>query len=221
MKISPRTLTVLKNFAKIAPSITIDALDTTLKTLAPAKTILGWAVGMDQFPVKFSIFNLDRFISAMSLFEDPELTFNDRYVTITGSGGRSVDYVYAEESTILQAPKERLKLPETVVSFTLPWEDYKGVEKAHAVLGLPNIMIKGDGKDITIQSVDIKNSSGDSYKVTLGKTDKKFKVVFKYENLKMLPSDYDVTICKGISHFVTKDKDLEYYIAVEDKSVYS
>ena len=38
----------------------------------------------------------------------------------------------------------------------------------------------------------------------------------------MLPGDYDVTICRGISHFKNKDEDLdlEYWIAIEKDSTY-
>ena len=39
---------------------------------------------------------------------------------------------------------------------------------------------------------------------------------FKTENLKLLPDDYKVKIAEvGISHFKSKDRDVEYFIALE------
>ena len=67
-----------------------------------------------------------------------------------------------------------------------------------------------------------KNLSNDySVKVGEGVT-KKFNVVFKRENLKIIPGDYDVTISNGISHFKNKSSkmDLEYWIALEANSDY-
>ena len=50
----------------------------------------------------------------------------------------------------------------------------------------------------------------------------KFTIYFKRENLKLLPGDYDVSISsKGVSHFKSAGKNLEYWIALEPNSQYS
>jgi len=47
-----------------------------------------------------------------------------------------------------------------------------------------------------------------------------FKVIIKTDNLKLLPLDYQVTICsKGISEF--KGKGVTYYVAIDSKSTYN
>ena len=44
---------------------------------------------------------------------------------------------------------------------------------------------------------------------------------FKIENLKILDDDYTVYVSsKGISHFVSKNKGVEYFIALEPDSKY-
>ena len=44
---------------------------------------------------------------------------------------------------------------------------------------------------------------------------------FKMENLKVLDDDYTVYVSsKGISHFVAKNKGVEYFIALEPDSKY-
>jgi hypothetical protein len=77
----------------------------------------------------------------------------------------------------------------------------------------------GDGKNLYLQAADSKNPSGDVYSIQIGETDKAFKAIFKAENIKIIPGDYDVNISsKGISHFVRDD--VEYYIAVESSSTF-
>ena len=66
-------------------------------------------------------------------------------------------------------------------------------------------------------ATDVKNSTSNNFKVKLkGETPSgiTFKMVLKFDNLKLLPGDYHVRISeKGISHF--DGKKAEYFVAVE------
>lgn len=217
MKITTNTVNVLKNFAKINPSILIQE-GNTLKTMSPSKTIMAKAVVDTDFPKRFAIYNLDRFISTTSLFNDPNFDFGDKTVTIK-EGDKKTDYVYADESTITKAPDKEINLPSVDVTVTLTNDHLKEVEKASGVLGLPEILIVGDGKNVYLQAADSKNPSGDVYSVKIGDTTKAFKAIFKSENIKIIPGDYEVTIsARGISNF--KGKEAEYWIAVEQSSTF-
>lgn len=220
LKLDQNTLNTLKNFSKISPSIAIDQ-GSFLKSINASKTIFGWAEVQAVFPQSFAIFDLNRFIATLSLFKEPELTFEDRYVVVSDDTiGKKVKYVYADAKLVPQTPAKKITIQSPLVTVTLTNDVFKSVEKAHSVLGLPNILISGDGTSVSIQCADVKNSTGDNYSYKIGETDKTFNVIFNYDNLKIISADYDVTIAKGISHFVTKDKTLEYFIAVEDKSTY-
>lgn len=215
MKISTNTVNVLKNFAKINPSILIQE-GNTLKTMSPSKTIMAKATVDTDFPKRFAIYNLDRFISTASLFNDPNFDFGEKTVTIK-EGDKKTDYVYADENTITKAPEKEINLPSVDVTITLTNDHLKEVEKAAGVLGLPEILIVGDGKNVHLQAADSKNPSGDVYSVKIGDTTKSFKAIFKSENIKIIPGDYEVTISsRGISNF--KGKEAEYWIAVEQSS---
>lgn len=217
MKIATNTINVLKNFAKINPSIVIQE-GNVLKTMSPSKTIMAKAKVETDFGQRFAIYNLDRFISTVSLFNDPEFTFTSRSVEIS-SENRKTSYVYADESNITKAPDREIALPSVDVSFTFTNEVLKDIEKACGVLSLPEIAVIGDGSTITINAIDSKLTAGDTYSVVIGQTDKAFKAIFKIENIKIIPGDYEVTISsKGISHF--SGKDAEYWIAVEQNSVF-
>jgi len=217
MKIATNTINVLKNFAKINPSIVIQE-GNVLKTMSPSKTIMAKAKVDTDFGQRFAIYNLDRFISTVSLFNDPDFTFTSRSVEIS-SENRKTSYVYADESNITKAPDREIALPSVDVSFTFTNEVLKDIEKACGVLSLPEIAVIGDGSTITINAIDSKLTAGDTYSVVIGQTDKAFKAIFKIENIKIIPGDYEVTISsKGISHF--SGKDAEYWIAVEQNSVF-
>jgi len=217
MKISTNTVNVLKNFAKINPSILIQE-GNTLKTMSPSKTIMAKAKIDTEFPKRFAIYNLDRFISTASLFTDPNFDFGERTVTIK-EGERKIDYVYADENTIGKMPDREINLPSIDVTVTLTNANLKEVEKAGGVLGLPEILIVGDGVDVYLQAADSKNPSGDVFSVKIGDTTKTFKAIFKTENIKIIPGDYEVNIsARGISHF--SGKDAEYWIAVEQSSTF-
>jgi len=217
MKIDANTISVLKNFAKINPSIVIQE-GNTLKTISPSKTIMAKANVPTQFGQRFAIYNLDRFISTLSLFNEPELKFSEKFVDI-GDNNKSTHYTYADESTITKVPEKEITLPSVDVSFRLTNENLKDVEKASGVLQLPEIVVSGDGSKVYLQAADTKNPSGDIYSIAIGETDKTFKAIFKSENIKIIPGDYDVSICsRGISHF--KGSEAEYWIAVESSSTF-
>lgn len=217
MKIDTNTMTVLKNFAKINPSIMINE-GNTLKTVSSTKTIVGKANVSTLFEHKFAIYNLDRFLSTLGLFKDPELTFQDKYVTISGDN-KKLNYTYADESIIIKAPEKDIVLPSEDVTLKITNDEMKDVEKALGILGLPEIVISGDGNKVYLQAVDSKNPSGDIYSIEIDNTDKTFKAIFKSENIKILPGDYEVIICsKGISFW--KNDIVEYFIAVESTSTF-
>lgn len=215
MKIDSITINILKNFAKINPSLLITE-GNVLKTISPSKTIMAKAIVPTSFDNRFAIYNLDRFISTLSLFNDPELIFKDKYLTIK-DGKRKTNYTFAEESLIKTPPDKDIILPSIDVSCKITNENLKDIEKGAGVLGLPEIVITGNGETISIQAVDTKNPSGDLYSIDIGETAKNFVAVFKFENIKIIPGDYEVNICsKGISHF--KGENIEYWIAVESNS---
>lgn len=215
MKIDNETVNVLKNFAKINQSILIRE-GNVLKTISPTKTIMAKANVKTKFDSRFSIYNLDRFIAFLSTFTDPDLTFEDKYVNIHENNRKS-RFMYADENTVTKPPEKEINLPSVDVSFKLTNQDLRQVEKDAGILSLPEIAVVGDGKSVYLTATDSKTPTSDGSEILIGETDKVFKAIFKAENIKIIPGDYDVTISsKGISRFVNDE--VEYFIAVESNS---
>lgn len=215
MKFDSKTLQVMKNFATINPSLQFK-VGNVLKTISPSKTVLGVATVPNTFEKEFAIYDVSRFMSVLSLFNDPEIELGEKSLTVS-SGDTSLKYLYAAPSTIIAPPEKELKLPSNDVQFTLTNEMFTAVSKAMGVLGLPGIAVVGDGANMYLQASDSKGKIEDKYSIKIGETDKKFNVIFKAENLKILPMNYEVSISsKGISQF--KGEDIEYWIATDADS---
>jgi len=217
MKIESNTVTVLKNFSNINPSIVIKE-GSVLETISSAKTIKAKATVETNFPKRFAVYNLSKFISTLSLFDNPDVEFGDNSLNVS-DGNRSIQLTYSEESTIIKPPEKDLKLPSVDVSVNITNENIKTVEKALGILEVSEILITGKDGKVYLQAADSKNPSGDFYSVEIGNTDKNFRAIFKPENIKILPGDYTIDICsKGISKFYN-DK-VEYFIAIEAGSTF-
>lgn len=217
MKLSARTLHLLKNFSTINPSIVLKP-GGVAATISPNKTILARASISDEIPNVVAIYNLSRFISTLSLFENPDLDFGDKSVRIS-DGNRSVVYHYADASIIMAPPEKQIKLPTNDAECFITNKDFQNITKALSVLGLPEIAIVGDGENISLEAIDTKNPTADTFSIVVGQSTNVFRAIFKSENLKIMDGDYTVTISsKGISQFVGTE--VSYWIAVESTSTF-
>ena len=221
MKLSKHTLNMLKNFSDINMSIEIKK-GNVLRTVSVQKNILAQAELEDEFPKDFAIYELNRFLGAVSLFDDPELEFNAKSVNI-GTTKHSADYVYCDPSMIVTPPENNITFPDPEVKFTLTQDSLSQVMRASNVLGTPEIAIEGGphpNDSIRIKALDVNNDSTDTFQVVLDeKSGHTFRFVFKTENMKMVSGNYDVEISsKGISHFSLQGPKLQYWIATESTS---
>jgi hypothetical protein len=225
MKLSNETLAVLKNFSAINSGIYFKA-GNTISTVSPQKNILADAEVNDNIPQNFGIYDLNNFLSVISLFKDgAELEFDTKHVYIKGLGGRSkIKYRFTDPSMIVVAPDKRPTLPSIDVSFKLSEEDFNWILRTANVLGTPNVGIESDGVEVNISTFDATNDSAHTNYISLSDvpTDgKTYKLIFKTENLKMLPGNYAVEISsKGIARFVGETNGLVYFITLETSSTY-
>ena len=218
MKLSKDTVALFKNFAGINSNLLLKS-GNQLSTISAQKNVMADVTVAETFP-DFGIYDLNEFLGAMSLFEDPDLEFSDKHVTIS-EGGNSIKY-FAADASVLTAPQKSITFPESDIDFTLTATMLAMILKTASVLRSADVAIVGDGSTMTIQVGDKKNATGNSYNANLGTTDKTFQVNLKVENLKMLMGDYQVSISsKKISRFTAVSSDLVYYVAVEADSTFN
>ena len=216
MRLSEQTVSLLKNFAGINQNIQFKA-GSKLQTISAQKNILVDAEVPELFPSDFAIYDLNKMLGVMSLFQDPELEIGDKTMKVGGK----VNYMFADPTMIVTPPEKELAFPEAEVAFTMTNADFSQTTKAAAMLGLPHVCVVGDGSKITLGATDVNNSSSDDFVTEVGTTDKNFCMVFKIENLKLFAGDYDVQITsKGISKFSHTSINLQYFIATESDSIF-
>jgi len=216
MKLSKETVGLIKNFAGINSNLLLKS-GNKLATISAQKNVMADAVVTENFP-DFGIYDLNEFLGAMSLFEDPELTFSDKWVTIE-QGGNSIKY-FAADASVLTAPQKAITFPDAEIEFPMSANMLSMIQRTASVLRASDVSIVGDGSTIAVVVGDKKNATGNSYNSAVGATEKKFKVNLKVENLKMIPGDYQVSISsKKISRFKGAG-DLVYYVAVEADSTF-
>jgi len=218
MKFTAKTIQVLKNFASINSCIHFKK-GNILKTVNQPYTIVGMAKLDQEIEQDFAIFDLNRFLGALSLFNNPDIKLHERYMTIT-DGSKELNYVFADPATILK-PKDGLALPNVATTVKISASTLADILKALSVMGLPELALVGDGESISVQAINSEDPTSDVFKITnLGNTDKVFKAIYKVENLKILPGEYTVDIAsKGISLF--KGENIEYFVAIEKNSTMS
>ena len=218
MKLTKETLGILKNFGTINPNLILKP-GSDLSTITVGKNIIAKAVVTEDFPIEFGIYDINEFLGAMSLFTDPELTFNEKFVTIK-ENNNGIKYFAASQSVLTSVPNIK-PFPVPDITFTLGASNLSSILRVASVLRVPDFSIVGEGTNITVLVGDKSNPSGNTYESVIGDTDKTFKVNFEVENLKMIPDDYEVCIgAKKISRFSSKSQNLTYYVAIELDSTF-
>lgn len=220
MKLTKDTLAVLKNFSGINNNLILKA-GNKISTVSSGRNIVAEAVVDESFDVEFGIYDLNEFLGAVSLFDSPDMEFSDKSVTLT-EGGRRIKYFAAAPSTLTPVPTIKA-FPTPDITFELKSATITQIMRAASVLRATDFSVVGDGETIRIVVADKSNPTSNVYDtdVELGDTDKKFKVNFKVENIKMMSGDYRVSIGgKKVGKFQSTSQHLMYYVAVELDSTF-
>ena len=215
MKISEKTLGILKNFSTINQSLLVRP-GNVIRTIHPMKTVFASATVEENFPTQFAIYELSKFLGSISLFDDPDFEFYDDHMKIS-EGKNYIRFVYADQSMIIVPPTKQIELPSRDVYFELSEKDLGTINKALSVLQVPEMSVVGEDGTIYVKALNNKNVSSDQYSLAVGVTDKSFNAIFKSEFMKLLPADYKINISnKGYAEFATQG--LTYWVATDHTS---
>jgi len=184
------------------------------------KSILAEAVIDEEIPTDFGIYELNQFLSILSLHKaTPELTIKGNNIVIQG-GRSTIVYRCCAEENLKGVPTNGITVPSDDISFVLTEDDFNWVMRAASVLKSPNIAVVGENGKVFINTYDATNDSeaADSLEVATYTGDPVF-FLFKTENWKMLPGTYKVTISsKGISSFEHQSRKITYWVALDAKT---
>ena len=216
MKITKEDIVILNNIAGISQSVVIHP-GNVVRGISESESVIVYAETGINFPVICGIYNLPRFVSAISMFDLDKIKIefdeeNGEGKTVTLSdGSRSARYTLNNPKLIDQPPPT-INMPSDSVDLSLPWETLQGILRASSALQLPAIRFKAENNKMTIEGYNPSDPTADLYVVDYGDTEyPDFSLSIRSELLKVLPMDYHVILSdKGITCF--KSDKITYYI---------
>lgn len=216
MKLSSYTIDILKNFAKIRSSIIIRK-GSYLITKNETGEVMAWAALDDSFPENCCIFDLNVFLSIITMFNDneTEFDFHPNHINI-GNGNTTVKYklagqiIYDDMDEFTPKGKPNISNP----SFTLELSEHqmKSMIKSASILNLNVISFTTNG----VRAYSSQNGSENEYTFKMNVDgDSSVKAVIGVHNFNMLSGNYRVEVYdeyKCVKFINTDVGDLEYII---------
>jgi hypothetical protein len=220
MKLSDKTVNILKNFSSINQSILFKE-GNKLRTISVMKNILAEAEIDEDIPKDFGIYDLNQFLNGLNLHSSPDLDFqNQGYVVIKEGRSRS-KYFFADPNVIVTPPEKEITLPSEDVTFDLDTQQLDKLLKAASVYQLPDLSVVGEAGVVKVVVRDKKNDTSNDFSIIVGETTSEFVFNFKVENIKIIPGTYSVIVSeKLLAKFDNKNYNLSYWIALEPDSTF-
>ena len=220
MKLSDSTIAVLKNFASINPNLVVKE-GNTFSTIAEAKNIMATVTVPETFDREFGVYDLNEFISALNLLEDPIIDLQQDSAVLS-KDATTLKYRFANPS-VLTTPQKEIKMPAVDVQVKVTDDLLSKVRRAASVLGHSIVALKGTASGaLSLVVLDPKDSSANTFSIELTEKHclgKEFSLEFLIDNLKVLNGSYTVDVSsKLISKWTHQDFKLEYFVALEKTS---
>lgn len=215
MKLSKRTIEILQNFSDINPGIVIEP-GRDIQTMSIFNRGFAKAQIEETLPKKISIYALPEFLGVLSIFKEPDIEFDDKFLTIT-EGQNSIKYYYANESTIKTVPAGKsINIANIDMSFTLTKHMLSQLNKTSSIMKFDVIGISSKGVRAFISK--IANSTTNVYHInTPVITESTDEAKIRIADLKIIPGDYTVEVdLRGLVRLTNVEQpELVYFIVLE------
>lgn len=224
MKLSNNTIDALRSFAFINSNIALGVEPNVLRSVAISKNLMAKTAITETFPHKFGIYDLNQFLSCVSLFDSPELTFDEsqKFVTI-GDASSSIQYFFSDIENLITSDKD-LNMPECEVSFTLTDAQLKSINKAAGVISGDHMVIKNSNGVISVTVTDIEDPTSNKFNLDVTtcdiKTEKSFEFIFNINSFKFKESAEYVFDISSKMISAVKAGDTQYWVALDKNSTY-
>lgn len=216
MKLSEQTIEFLKNYATLNQSL-LFRKGSVLATITPSSTVYSTARVVESFPFEFAISDLNKLLSKLSLYGNPELQFEQDRIVFTSADGRHSDYIKFSSPKVIKAPdpNKNITMTDPDHEFDLSQEDLLWQRKSAGISSSPYMIFHADGKNIHLRSTNPEDDSSDMSSTVIGKTKSKFTYTMKIEYWRMLEGSYRVKLKDKLCKFEHTEKPIEYYLAIE------
>jgi hypothetical protein len=216
MRLTKEFIDTLKNFSSINDEM-LFIPGKKQSVISKGGTIFASITSDVEIETQFAIFGLSKFLSLLSLFEEPEILVKRNLIEIYSSKGtKTVSYQLKNpEFVVYEKNPDKFDKMNEDISFNMKYEDFSSIEKIGLLLGSNDFIFEGDGNTITLK-VSNDNDNGSSGSTILDDTKETFKLVVPIINVHLMKEDYQVTISrKGGIRF--RGKNIEYFIVADRK----
>ena len=213
---SKNTLSILKNFASLNSNLLVKP-GKVIKTITPSKNGMAIATVDETFNTEFGIWDLNKFLGVISLFNNPTFDFGAKSMKIKNVGSSVVTYYYSEPR-LLSVPTKDVIMPEVNVSITLTEKQFTELQKAASVMQLPDLSFASDNGQIVAMVSDLTDPTSNTYKIVANEkyNGVDFQFNFKMENIKIVSGDYKINFAKNtVGEFIHQSISLTYWFAME------
>lgn len=214
MKVSKSTLDTFKNFASINTNLLIRE-GQVLSTVSNSMNILCRAQVTESFPREFAIYDLNQFLSLLTMDENADLNFGDESVTVQTIAGK-FEFYYAEPSVIKAAPDKEIQV-ESLYEFNLTKENIQTIYRAASAISAPFLRVVGDGQQVLMSVGDPNTPKSNSFTTILGDSSLEFDARLSIESLKIIPDSYVATVGKAPVIMFANDE-RTYWLALDPSS---
>lgn len=229
MKLTKQTIEIISSLSKINDGLVFKT-GNVLRARAKGapNPIVEVQFASQSFPTDFALYNINQFLTMLSMFDVPVLEFGETELLIKDEQStRSARIKYASEKNIVHMPyASKIKEQPIALQFKLLSGDLKSLIKAGSTLASPEYVFQSDGSKFIVGTFNHKNSGIDKYQVELQPDlipDDPFTVIITADHLQLLNRDYTVYVAKsGLVRFCSEnDHDtINYWITVHEKTTF-
>lgn len=170
MKFSKRTIGVLTNLLKHQTALVFKS-GTVIRTMSESRSVFIEADLDEMMPSDVFVADGPALVSALRLFDDPDVTFEARQMIIS-SGSERLRFTYSDPSIqrkkmdprILEAASSQMMISnrkvDGAIKFTLGDEVIDRIQKGKAVVGATKLAVVAEAGAVRIEDYDHKNKTG-------------------------------------------------------------
>jgi hypothetical protein len=221
--ITSTTKRLLDNLSKIAPQVTL-ASGAVQRVTGPGKAyaVMATATLSESWPAETAIYNFDKFLGVLSMYEKPTIRFTPDTLVVENDGrGSATKFKLSDPSTIDKVPTKTLPTDHPLAEILLPKATIDQIKKSAALLNLTHFTtsVTENAVAITVFNAQTPNSHAfdvDVQDATIRRSVPAFKITVQVDHMSLLlDGDYMMTVHENWPYlFLThKNYPVTYYIA--------
>ena len=214
MKISKKTLEVLKNFASINPNLLIRP-GNVLNTIPADVGIFAPAEVSETFDREIGIYDLNTLLALLSMMDDTDVEFGDDSLSIKKDLAE-FKYYYADKNILVAAPDKIIEV-DSEFAFKLSTKMIDTIKQAASIVSASMLSVIAKNGKVVLSVGDPGSPRSNTYTMEIGEYQGEFDCRIPMENFKVISTDYDVVLSKK-KFMHLHGGSMQYWIALDQSS---